>query len=90
MIHLAHGIRVKLVSNWKQSLLYTKSLQVLYRQGISMLTGLKVSSLTCKYVFYRPELMQRWNTIELNFASLEIKHQWIELKEYMRKMGSFV
>ena len=55
-----------------------------------MLTGLKVSSLTCKYVFYRPELMQRWNPIELNFASLEIKHQWIELKEYMRKMGSFV
>ena len=90
MIHLAHGIRVKLVSNWKQSLLYTKSLQVLYRQGISMLTGLKVSSLTCKYVFYRPELMQRWNPIELNFASLEIKHQWIELKEYTRKMRSFV
>ena len=90
MIHLAHGIKVKLVSNWKQSLLYTKSLQVLYRQGISMLTGLKVSSLICKYVFYRPELMQRWNPIELNFANLEIKHQWIELKEYTRKMGSFV
>ena len=90
MFHSAHGIRFKLVSNWEQSMLYTKSLQVLHRKGISMLAGLKVSSLTCKYVFYRPELMQRWNPIELNFASLEIKHQWIELKEYTRKMGSFV
>ena len=35
---------------------YTKSLQVLHRKGISMLTDLKVSSLTCKCVFYRPEL----------------------------------
>ena len=41
---------------WEQSMLYTKSLQVLHRKGISMLTGLKVSSLTCKCVFYRPEL----------------------------------
>ena len=37
-------------------MLYTKSLQVLHRKGISMLTGLKVSSLTCKCVFYGPEL----------------------------------
>ena len=56
MFHSAHGIRFKLVSNWEQSMLYTKSLQVLHRKGISMLTGLKVSSLTCKCVFYRPEL----------------------------------
>ena len=43
-------------SNWEQSMLYTKSLQVLNRKGISMLTALKMSSLTCKCVFYRPEL----------------------------------
>ena len=27
---------------------------VLYRIRVSILTGLKVYSLTCKYVFYRP------------------------------------
>ena len=43
-------------SNWEQSMLYTKSLQVLNRKGISMLTALKMSSLKCKCVFYRPEL----------------------------------
>ena len=45
-----------MVSNWEQSMLYTKSLQVLRRKGIFMLTDLKVSLLTCKRVFYRPEL----------------------------------
>ena len=56
VFHSVHGIRFKLVSNWDQSILYTKSLQVLNRKEISMLTGLKVPSLTCKYLFYRPEL----------------------------------
>ena len=56
MFHSAHGIRFKLVSHWEQSMLSTKSLQVLHRKGISMLTDLEVSSLTCKCVFYRPEL----------------------------------
>ena len=42
-------------SNWEESMLYTKSLQVLHRKRISLLTGLKVSSLTCEYVFYKPE-----------------------------------
>ena len=37
-------------------MLYTKSLQVLHRKEISILTGFKVSSLTCECVFYRPEL----------------------------------
>ena len=61
-------------SNQEQSILYTKGLQVLHRKWISVLTGLKVSPLTCKCVFYGPELMQRRNPMELNFASLEIKH----------------
>ena len=32
-----------------------KSYQILHRKRIGLLTGLKVSSLVCKYVFYRPE-----------------------------------
>ena len=75
MFHSAHGIRVKLVSNWKESMLYTKSLQVLHRKGISMLTGLKVSSLTCKCVFYRPELNAKAGPHVIEFFSgLEMKH----------------
>ena len=35
--------------------IYNKSQQSIYRKRISMLTGLKVLSLTCKCVFYRPE-----------------------------------
>ena len=53
---------------------YTKSLQVLHRKGISMLTDLKVSSLTCKCVFYRPELNAKGDPIELNLGNLEMKH----------------
>ena len=70
MFHSAHQIRVKLVSNWKQSMLYTKSYHFLHRRKISMLTGLKVSSLSCKCVFYR----QSENPMELNFEILEMKH----------------
>ena len=46
-----------LVSNSELNMLYTTSLQMLCRKGISMLTGLKVSSLACKCVFYRPKYM---------------------------------
>ena len=53
-----------------------------------MLTGLKVSSLTCKFVFYRPELNAKAEPIELNLQAL--KRQWVEPKEYKRKIGSFV
>ena len=58
--------QVQIVSNWEQSMLYTKSLQVLHRKGISMLTGLKY--------FTDQNLMQRRDPMELNFASLEMKH----------------
>ena len=44
----------QLVSNWEQKISYTKSQQILCRKRISMLAGLKVSSWTCKHVFYRP------------------------------------
>ena len=36
-------------------MLYTKRWQITCRKRISMLTSLKVSSLACKCVFYRPE-----------------------------------
>ena len=68
MFHPAHGIRVRLVSNWEQNMLYTKSLQVLHRKGISMLTGLKVSSLTCKCVFYGPELIAKAGPHGIDFC----------------------
>ena len=47
-----------------------------------MLTGLKVSSLACKSVFYKTEqnLMQRGDTMELNFQGLEIQKPNIELE----------
>ena len=74
MLHSAHEIRVKLVWNWEQSMLYTKSLQVLHWKGIHMFTDSKVFSLTCKCVFYRPELNAKGEPMELNFAILESKY----------------
>ena len=59
VFHSAHGIRFKLLSNWEESMLCTKNLQVLHRKGDVLhrnVKGLKVSSLACKCVFYRPEL----------------------------------
>ena len=67
MFHSAHGMRIKLVSNLGQSILYTKSLQVLHRNGISMLTGFKVSSFTCKCVFFRPELNAKGKPHRIEF-----------------------
>ena len=58
-----------------------------------MLTGLKVSFLVQKCVFYRPKLTGKWDPyrIEIKFLKVKTKmYQLIELKEYMRKMGSFV
>ena len=44
-----------LVSNWEKTYYVPKKFRILCRKRVSMLTGLKVSSLTCKSVFYRPE-----------------------------------
>ena len=68
MFHSAGGIRVKLVSNWIQSILFTKSLQVSHRKGISMLTRLKVSPLTCKFLYYRPELNAKRELHRIEFC----------------------
>ena len=78
-------------SNWEQSMLYTKSLQVLHRKRISLLTSLKVSSLTCKCVFYRTVLNAKVGPHGIEFCkSWNGTCQWIDLKEYTRKMGSIV
>ena len=47
---------------------YTKRLQVLHRNGRSMLTGLKVFSLTCKCVFYGPELIAKAGPHGIDFC----------------------
>ena len=74
MFHSAHWIGVKLVSNWEQSMLHTKSQRVLNRKKMPMLTALKMS-LTSKCVFYKPELnAKRVDPMELNFQGLEMKH----------------
>ena len=63
-------------------------LQVLHRKGVSMLIGLKVSSLTCKCVFYRPEVNAKVRPHGIEFCKPWNKtYQWIELKEYTRKLG---
>ena len=38
-----------------------------------MLTDLKVSSFTCKYVFYRPEHNAKRGSTKLNFEGLEMQ-----------------
>ena len=58
-----------------------------------MLTGMKVSSLVRKCVFYRPELTGKSRPDGTGIKFLKFKtemYQRIELKEYMRKMVSFV
>ena len=57
-----------------------------------MLTGLKVSFLVRKCVFYRPELTGKSGPHGTENKFLKFKtelYQHIELKEYMRKMGSW-
>ena len=56
-----------------------------------MLKHLKMSSLACKCVFYRPENNAKGDPVDLNFEGFEMQiHQLIELKKRMNKMGSFV
>ena len=48
--YLVHEIGAKLVSNCKQNMSHNESWQSFCRKKMCMLTGLKVSSLACKYV----------------------------------------
>ena len=56
-----------------------------------MLTGLKVSYLACKYVFYKPEHNTKGELHGINEINGKNEiYQRIESKELMRKMGSFL
>ena len=58
-----------------------------------MLTGLKVSSLACKCVFYRPEHNAKGVPMEMNFEDLEmqkLKKPTDITQRVNEKMGSFV
>ena len=58
-----------------------------------MSTDLKVSSLARKCVFYKPKLTGKWRAhgTEIKFLKFKTEmYQRIELKKYMKKMGSFV
>ena len=73
--------------NWKLNI------SKLFRKSISTLTGLIVSPLVRKCVFYRPELTGKLGPHGTGIKFLKFKSemcQQIELKEYMRKMRSFV
>ena len=46
----------------------------LCRKRISVLTGVKVSYLKCKCVFYRPENNVKKDPMKLNFSGLEMQN----------------
>ena len=54
-------------SNWEQSLLNTKSLQVLHRKELSMSTGLKVF-LWHVNVFYKQEINAKAGALGIEFC----------------------
>ena len=83
---LIHGIGTKLISTWKKNVVCT-------RKRLSMLTGLKVSSLACKCVFYRPEHNAKGVPMEMNFEDLEMQklNKPTDITQRVNeKMGSFV
>ena len=70
MTSIVHDMWTKSLSNWEHNILCEKSSQILFIKRISMLTGLKVSSLVCKCVFYRAK---RNAKRRLNFEGLEMQ-----------------
>ena len=59
---IVHGIGVIMISNWEQCPWYCgrNDLKlgakcIIYQKIAGMIAGIKVSFLTCKCVFYRPE-----------------------------------
>ena len=68
-----------IVIKCEENKLRSKSLQILYRKLTSMLTGLKVSSFACKYVFYRPQHNAKGDSMELNFGDLEMQKWNIQI-----------
>ena len=90
--YLVHGIGAKIVSNWEQHMLHNESQQIFCRKKMSMLTSLKVSSLACTCIFYRPEHNSKRERSPQNQILKVLKcrngiYQRIELKEQMEKNG---
>ena len=54
-------------------MLYSKSYQIFFSKRIFMLTELKVSSLVCICVLYRPEHNAKGDPMDINFKGLETK-----------------
>ena len=65
-LYIVLGIGAKLVSNWKQNLLYTKRLQLFCRKIISIIRGMKGSSLAC--VFCRPQRNSKEGPLGIEFC----------------------
>ena len=80
--------------NWQENMLYAQIQRILCRKRTSMFTGLKVSSLTCKCVFYSLEHnVKRGSHGTDLFKILKCKNELqlqIELKDHVRKMAPFV
>ena len=75
-------------SSWDQGLIGNKARYIAkvckfyIEKGYLMLTGLKVSSLTCKCVFYGPELNAKAGPHGIEFCKpWHETYQWIELKK---------
>ena len=75
---------ITVISLWDRNQTGNMLVNFLFRKRISMLTGLKVSSLVRKCVFYRPELTGKWaiHGTEIKFLKFKTEtYQRIELKE---------
>ena len=57
------------------------------RKNISMLSGLKMSSLSCKFVFYRPKYHGKRDITEFIFEALEM--QILNTPTYRAHLGSY-
>ena len=57
---------------------------------ISLLTGLKVSSLACKYRLYKPEHNAKGDPMEINFEGLKMQKGNLPTDRELKEYGSFV
>ena len=83
LYYFVHRIGATLVPNWEQSMLYTKSWQILCRKRIPTSTGLEISSLAWKYVFYRLKHKLRGGTHRIEF-----RRSWNAKMKYTKGLNS--
>ena len=83
---VVHGIGTKLVSNWKQNMLYQKLTNFTYKNNIYV-NRLQSVILACKCVIHRPEHggHYSWKLLEYNLTPGKIpekmKNSWIFLEK---------